>query len=685
MARRRALVKKALEEVAKLWKNEAGGVIVEDGPLLKSVLKTLESCMSGGRVLPAKSNRTLSRESTFNFAKGGSDPVVPTLQRAGSSFGMSKLAVDDEDAEDSARTPLSWMKVVSAFEQPRLTFDVDKKHFVQHPTPPSAFPSVTEKSRSFRDRYQQIYHRLLRNPAFQEPSVKKTTPALVRQGSTVTTQQFYRITSITNLLGRGGTSHLLLGMLAISPTGMLTIHDPSGSITIDLGNATALQGKDSAYFVPGMIVLVDGLYEESWVGAGSTGLGNTGGVGGMIGGRFMAFGIGGPPVEKRNLSLGIDLAGGDVGGGLGWTDFLGQGSEKAVGDRMRRLEARLLDSGAESRDSDRRRKAIILGEVDLCDSATLPALRKVLQTYVIDDTEPPMAWILTGNFTSKSALAGTGIGSIEYKALFDALAAVLSEFPTLLRSSLWTFIPGDRDPWSSAFTAGSSTVIPRDGVPDLFTSRVKRAFASAKSEAPASTEKSLEGDAIWTSNPARISMFGPIHEMVVFRDDISGRLRRSALQVGAALDDQHDSPMQNATGNEAQDSGDAEMSGALPDSAEAQPEAIATETLTTVEQDFTISQARKLVLSLLPQSHLSPFPTMSRPTHWSYQSSLSLYPLPHTLVLVDAETDPFAVTFEGCHVLNPGKIVGQGTRRKKAVWAEYDLWSKRATIREEWT
>lgn len=685
---------RVLEEVAKLWKKENGGVIVDDGVLLKSVLKALEGFMNGGKVQQTKATSTLRRESTFNFSDDASlsaQYAPPRLERAGSSFGMSGLnmANGDEDEDESVQHPLAWFKVVSAFDQPRLTFDNDKKHYVQCTSAASAFPSITERARMSRERYAQIYHRLLRNPSFQEPAVSARGLSLQRQDTGVTAQQFYRITSITNLLGRGGTSHLLLGMLSLTPAGMLAIQDPSGSIALDLSNATPLQGKDSAYFVPGMIVLVDGLYEESWAGAGSSGLGNTSGVGGMIGGRFIGFSIGGPPVEKRDISLGINLTAGDTSGGLGWIDFLGQGSEKAVGEKMRKLEARLMINRDSQAELPRQNRAVIIGEIDLAAPSTLPALRAVLASYAAQERQLPTAFILTGNFSSQSALAGSGCGSIEYKNLFDSLAALLSEFPQLLRSCTWIFVPGDRDAWASAFSSGASTLIPRETVPDVFTSRVKRAFTTARSEVGPS-KHDRHGELVWTSNPARISLFGPAHELVVFRDDVSGRFRRNALNIGMGLKGQHDSPMREDD-NFSEVQAEQEVSGGLPDSAEAQmttedvPAAVQPQDVDRrAEEDYAIAEARKLVLSLLPQSTLSPFPNTIRPTHWSYQSSLSLYPLPHTLILVDAEAEPFAVTFEGCHVLNPGRLVGQGSRRKKAVWAEYDLYTKRGKIMDAW-
>lgn len=696
-----------LEEVAKLWKAEGGGVIVEDGEKMKAILKTLEGCMSGGRIGLVRTNSHLSRQSSFAFGGESANDAGqrPGLEGRHSSFGISGLRVEEDHAQahdnneddSSSKDPRAWLKVISAFDQPRFTYDAEAKHFqpITTPTAPSLFPSAKHKTALFKTRYNIIHQRLLRNEAFQAPSFSSTnnTSASVSRrnnNNNATTQQFYKLTPISNLLGRGGSSHLLLALLAIAPTGTLCLHDPSGSIALDLAHA-AQPVQDSAYFVPGMLVLVDGVYDEEFAGAGSAGLGGTGGVGGMIGGRFVGFSISCPPVERRNVSLGVELKAGDAGGGFGWTDFLGVGSERAVGSRMRRLERRLL--GGDEGGGEARRKMVILGEVTLDQPLTLLALRKLLSSYSSSDEKLPMAFLLTGNFSSQPSLAGTGTGSIEYKELFDALAAILADFPSLLRNCTWIFVPGDNDAWSSAFSAGASAMLPRDRVPEVFTRRVMRVFASARAEPGArKAEGEVEGEVVWTSNPARVSLFGPAHEVVVFRDDVEGRLRRNAVRVGQSA--KHDAgratpaPQQNAdlSGH------DVVMSGALP-MTETDPEIAEVMTVDSPapepaqpqpseEEDYATAQAKKLILTLLPQSTLSPFPATVRPVHWDYATSaLSLYPLPHTLVLADAEAKAFALTYEGCHVLNPGRFVTGAGRAARMGWVEYDCWSKRGVVR----
>ncbi|KAK4539558.1 hypothetical protein LTR36_010835 [Oleoguttula mirabilis] len=679
---------RVLEEVAKLWKAESGGVIVEDGAKLKGILKTLEGSMSGGRIGAAKTGSKLSRDSSFAFGNDSavdlSDDVTarPSLESRHDSFGMSKLQVEEDDEhEEASKDPRAWLKVMSAFEQPRFTYDMDKKHFIQRTSKPSLFPPPSHKTALFRERYNVIQQRLLRNEAFQAPSFSSVSTTLTRT-DTATAQQFYKITPVANLLGRGGTSHLLLGMLVIAPTGTLALNDSSGSISLDLQHAQPLQGEDSAYFCPGMIVLVDGVYEEDWSGAGSSGLGNSGGVGGTIGGRFLGFNIGGPPVEKRNVSLGVHLDTSDVGGGFGWTDFLGLGSERAVGARMRRLEQRLAGPESEHT-SATRRKMVVLSEMTLDQPSALSALRKVCEQYAASD-EPPMTFVLIGNFCSHASMAGAGTGSIEYKEIFNELAAVLSDFPSLLRTSTWVFVPGDNDPWVSAFSAGASAAVPRGGVPDIFTNRIKRAFATAKAEIGIAKKDGMDGEAVWTSNPTKLSLFGPAHEVTVFRDDIAGRFRRNAVRIGQATRQHNEDPP--AAGSDTQE--DFVMSGALPTTEDISQDdtqmtnGMGEQLRSTSHDGYTTAQAKKLILSLLPQSTLSPFPLATRPVHWDFAGALSLYPLPHTLILADAQSAPFAMTFEGCHVINPGRLVTGGGRRKKVQWCEYDLWTKRGTLME---
>ncbi|KAI9836826.1 MAG: hypothetical protein M1819_000991 [Sarea resinae] len=727
--REEGLAEKILEEVAKIWKKNGGGVIVDgDGEELKGILRNLEGSMSGGRIIQS---RSLSRQSSFAFggdagaaARSESPdvrPGIPVREDSQSSLGFSAMGIEDDAGEDENKDPRHWLKIIGAFEQPRHTYNVGKRHFERITTPATLFPPASHKTQLFRNRYNLIHQRLLRNESFQTPSFAPTRAALHRSASDLSALQSYKLTPIANLLGRSGTGHLLLGLLTIAPTGTLAISDLTGSISLDLTDAKRVP-EDGAWFAPGMIVLVDGIYEEDYNSAGG-GLGGGGGVGGTIGGKFIGFSVGGPPCERREFTLGINIANMErdmsSGGAFGWVDFLGVGSERAMGSRMRAIEQRVLGTSATQEDSNTgRSRIVIMAEINLDNPRILVALKKVLGTYASELAEDsPMTFVLMGNFVQHAVMAGGGSGgSVEYKEYFDSLASTLADYPSVLQRATFVFVPGDNDPWASAFSAGAATAIPRQGVPELFTSRVKRAFATANTEAENSIGQKTDGSAVWTTNPARLSLFGPTQELVLFRDDISGRLRRNAIRFRAS-----EAGGEEVEEEEAAEGGDVQMSStpaatttttAAAPLSEEQPPNEASSHSEPMEIDSAVQAAeshtaaaappkpngpnrppgqvqvspdlhtaRKLVKTVLDQGHLSPFPLATRPVLWDYAGSLQLYPLPTAVVLADQEAPSFAVTYEGCHVMNPGKLVPDG-KRAVARWIEYDARTRRGRVRE---
>lgn len=668
--REEGLAERVLDEVAKIWKRAGGGVIVEEGKgaSLKTILQTLEGSMSGGRVVVGK---TTSQDGSLKASTLGVDDG--RVETAGDT---SKQGTAEEDDTQLSLHPRHWLKVIDAFDLPRLTYNVDKKYFEAMKSKPSLFPSPSYKTALFRDRYNLVYQRLLRNESFQSSLGVAGVPSLQRSSSNIAHRQSYKLTPIANLLGRSGTSHLLLGLLAISPTGDLSLVDLTGSVALDLSHARMIP-EDGAWFAPGMIVLVDGIYEEEEMVKGAALGGNTG-IGGAIGGQFVGISICGPPCERRDISLGTSNRHGSgqlsSSGGFGWVDFLGLGSERAQGARMRRIQEKCL-RGDQDAPETTRLKVAIMSEVNLDNMKTLDALKKVFSTYNdVSLAERPQAFVLIGNFSQKAIISGGGrAGSIEYKEYFDSLALVLSDFPALLQHSTFVFVPGDNDPWASAFSAGAASTVPRQPIPELFTSRVRRAFATANSELNRSQAPEPAGDAIWTSNPARLSWFGPVHDIAIFRDDISGRLRRSA--VNTTLDNESDVTMHDPSSSTTSDAIFAEGEGQIEDMGQQQGTKPAT-------ASSGASMARRLVKTILDQGTISPFPLPLRPVLWDHASALQLYPLPSALVLADPEAAPFCMTYEGCHVMNPGRLLPEGGA-PMARWVEYDVLRNRGKIREE--
>ena len=685
--REEGLAERVIEEVAKTWKKNGGTLIVDgDTRELRNILKSLESCMHGGRLIP---KNDLNHESTSSLADNSPHEIAYNDQSYGAYESSRRdLVAASTDAGEGSRSdqnPRRWLRVVGAFEQPRLTYNATKRHFEKISTSSSLLPNPSHKTYLFRSRYNLIYQRLLRNESFQTPTiVHSRAPVLQRSSSSLTVQQAYKLTPIANLLGRNGTNHVLLGLLTISPTGTLAISDLTGSIALDLSHAQPVP-ENGAWFMPGMIVIVDGIYEETASRTGGT-LGGGGGVGGTIGGRFVGLSVGGPPCERREVTLGLNGSNGEAdsntGGGFGWVDFLGVGSERAAGSRMRRLQEQVM---GQTKDGMGRRKIVILGEVCLDDPKVLSALKRVLGHYAGQAAlDLPMAFILTGNFVTHAAISGIeNSGSIEYKEYFDSLASLLSDYPTVLQAATFMFVPGDKDPWASAFAGGAAALLPRQGIPDLFTTRIKRSFNAANGELERLSPAELPGEAVWTTNPARISLFGPVQEIVIFRDDMSSRLRRGALRFRHAEVPEEHKAQPNDLGRISPPV-DSSSTALGTDTTIMSAESHLPASRPTNNPDIPgddVTTARKLVKTILDQGYLSPFPLSSRPVCWDFADALQLYPLPTALVLVDPEAPPFAVTYEGCHVMNPARLVVE-SRKRIATWLEYDTVKRRAKTRE---
>ncbi|KLO18036.1 epsilon DNA polymerase [Schizopora paradoxa] len=115
----------------------------------------------------------------------------------------------------------------------------------------------------------------------------------------------------------------------------------------------------------------------------------------------------------------------------------------------------------------------------------------------------------------------------------------------------------------------------------------------------------LGNKAHFMSNPCRIKFCG--QELVIFREDTMARMLRHLV-------------------------------GVKPD----------------VEKD---DLQRFLVQSIIDQSTLSPFTRNIQPVLPEFDYTLRLYPMPVAVILAD-KYQSYELTYEGCHVFNPGSFVG---------------------------
>ena len=101
--------------------------------------------MSGGRVVIGGSRgSTLSRENSlilepaqdadhYSKTRLGLRPTT-TLLRDDSqmSTGTARPFDEDEPEDESLNDPRSWLRVIGAYEQPRLIYNTTKKHFERY-------------------------------------------------------------------------------------------------------------------------------------------------------------------------------------------------------------------------------------------------------------------------------------------------------------------------------------------------------------------------------------------------------------------------------------------------------------------------------------------------------------------------------------------------------------------------
>ena len=673
--REKGLAEKVLDEAARAWRGVHAAVIVDgDADDFQSILKDLEECILNGQISNLDNGHGLASVNLAHRERQQPDNVEGSALRPQlSNPGDQGSGISADEAQLSL-DPRHWLAVVDAFAQPRWLYDASKGHFNKVSKKRSALPDPTTKTDLYCEQYDLVHQRLLKTQSFRTAKPVHSHNMFSNDGvASLTTRGSYKLTPITNLLGRGGSKHILLGLLVLSPTGSLVLSDLSGSVLLDLTRARPIPA-DGAWFGPGMHVVVEGIYMEEGSNAALTA---REGVGGTIGGKFLGLSVGGPPCERRDHTLGIDHASdslgsrsGGSGGAFGWVDFTGSGSEKTVGARMRKQEKALANLWSSK---GHRAKIVIMGDLELENPRVLQALRKILGKYSQTPAASiPMAFVLAGNFAPRAAMAGAEAKSkAAYEELFDSLASILSEFPVVLRATKFIFVPGDKDPWVSAFSGGAATLLPRKAIPQLFTASIRKAFTLANTEVEATPEIAMNGDAIWTTNPSRITFLGPVHEIVVFRDDLSSRVRRNSIQYAAEGRDR------GSEGSSPDDTAGKDAELALANQGTPTAQSVGAK----VDLPVDLTAARKIVKTLLDQGHLSPFPMQKRPVLWEAAGSLRLYPLPTALILIDPEVSPFSVTYEGCHVMNPGKLILEG-RKNLAKWIEYDVLARRSQVLE---
>ncbi|CAG5118666.1 unnamed protein product, partial [Candidula unifasciata] len=118
---------------------------------------------------------------------------------------------------------------------------------------------------------------------------------------------------------------------------------------------------------------------------------------------------------------------------------------------------------------------------------------------------PPTAFIMCGNFLSSPKVMSH---AKTLKDCFRDLGALLSNYPKIISTSQFVFVPGPNDP-------GHSTILPRPTIPNSITEAFRKKVPGA----------------VFTSNPCRIQYC--TQEIVVFREDIVTKMCRNCVKFPA--------------------------------------------------------------------------------------------------------------------------------------------------------
>lgn len=564
------------------------------------------------------------------------DESIPEINDQDSEGDISMIekpsfaTLNNDSSEDNNTEELDWkdyFKFINATQLQKFSYDPLKMHFIFTPSNRATtsnlqirLPNVKSNINMFSTRYYLVKDRVMRNEAFQNEDVYNPLSSMISLKKELSTNSqstgsYMAITPVKNLLGRDGKNFLILGLLRRNPKGHWTIEDPSGVTEIEISQAIPTAGL---YYVPGCIVLAEGIYFT-------------------VGNKFHVTSMTQPPGERRENTLetigNIDLLGIN---GLSNPNYISR-LDNDLKIRLHYLEKDLVNH----------RCIILGGDIFLDQLATMEALKKLF-TKLNDD--PPTMILFNGSFSSVpvyASMTSKTISSItQYKNNFDTLASLLSKFDALNTETTFVFIPGVNDPWSSTNSLGSANLLPQRPISEYFTHKMNRICKNV----------------IWGSNPLRIAYLS--QELIAFRDDLDERFKRHNVIF----------PMVEEKKEENVD----ELERRLEDVSINDSTIINQLIKDTHQLPNEVEQSRKYVKTLLDQGHLSPFLNTIRPIVWDLDHSLTMHPIPSTLIICDTTAPRFDVTYNGCKAINSGKFL----LKRCARYFEYTPSIKKATQEE---
>ncbi|KAI9311856.1 DNA polymerase alpha/epsilon subunit B-domain-containing protein [Dichotomocladium elegans] len=319
--------------------------------------------------------------------------------------GLQSMSIDEKPIDVTQH-----FHVIDAFAMPRLAYDMHRKTFSRYPAKAGLLSTPKEKSELYRDRFNIVKQRLLRNETFS-PSGTTSQPR--------DSQNHLKITPIKALIGRDREHFLLFGMMTQLEDGKVFLEDEDANVQLNLSRCTYGAGL----FTDNTFVLVEGMYGDDHV--------------------FHVDEISFPPAEPRSTT----------DNSFSHINFTGLPKPT--------VEEHKLKEEEEENDNV---FFAILSDVHLDEPSVISGLRRLFEGY--SETQIPLAFILMGNFSSRPC-GISGARSGPYKDNFSTLAELISDFPKIAAASYFVFVPGSRDPWGGAN-------LPQPAIPESFTARIRQ-------------------------------------------------------------------------------------------------------------------------------------------------------------------------------------------------------------------
>lgn len=352
-------------------------------------------------------------------------------------------------------------KVHDSFSLNRYTYNSDSKKFLRwhnlHSKSPALHGISDSKANIFIEKYKMVHQRTARHRLFAAPAI-----------ATVSHSSTFSLKAVEHLLGSSAkeSNVIVLGMLTQLKEGQFFLEDPTGAVRLNLSRASYKGGL----FTENNIVLAEGYYEER---------------------VFYVTAIGFPPPEPAELTL---------------SQFPNLCITPYPSMNSHRLSSKLKIA----EEANGEAMFVFLSDVWLDQLKVMQKLQILFAGYSL---MPPTCFVLIGNFLSLPA----GSQSKVFEECFSQLGTLISEFPSLVKSSHFVFVPGPDDP-------GLPHILPRPGIPSSFLGDFKKKVPTA----------------ILTSNPCRIQYCS--QDIVVFREDIISKMCRNSIYTPWEKEEKVDIP-----------------------------------------------------------------------------------------------------------------------------------------------